>query len=70
VTDKDPAKYLRIGVQKSHFLLPKAEREILNIALEQYQPGQHDPNLVGGSGLLKTALQLMSAHRLKIEGIG
>jgi hypothetical protein len=26
VTDKDPAKYLPIGVQKSYFLLPKAER--------------------------------------------
>jgi plasmid replication initiation protein len=37
--------------------------------LERYQPGQHDPILVGGSSLLKTALQLMSAHRLKIEGI-
>jgi len=25
--------------------------------------------LVGGSGLLKTALRVMSAHRLKVEGI-
>jgi hypothetical protein len=32
-TFKDPAKYLPIGVQKSYFLLPKAEREILNTAL-------------------------------------
>jgi hypothetical protein len=31
VTNKDPAKYLPIGVQKSYFLLPKAEREILKI---------------------------------------
>jgi hypothetical protein len=52
------------------FLLPKAEREILNTALEQYQPGQPDPIRVGGRGLLKTALRLMSAYRLKIEGIG
>jgi bifunctional non-homologous end joining protein LigD len=41
-------------VQKSYFLLPKAEREILDIALERYQPGQRDPILLGGSGLLKT----------------
>jgi hypothetical protein len=46
VTDKDPAKYLPIGVQKSYLLLPKAEREILNTALEQYQPGQKD-RLIG-----------------------
>jgi hypothetical protein len=32
-TFKDPAKYLAVGVQKSYFLLPKAEREILNTAL-------------------------------------
>jgi hypothetical protein len=69
VTDKDPAKYLSIGVQKSYLLLPKVEREILNIALERYRPGQHDPILVGGSGLLKITLRLMTAHRLKIEGI-
>jgi hypothetical protein len=62
VTDKDPTTYLPIGVQKSYFLLPKAEREILNSALEQYHPGQQDPILIGGSGLLKTALRLMSAH--------
>jgi plasmid replication initiation protein len=69
VTDKDPTRYLPIGVQKSYFLLPKAEREILDIVLQRYQPGQRDPILVGGGSLLKTALQLMSAHRLKIEGI-
>jgi plasmid replication initiation protein len=67
VTDKDLGKYLPIGVQKSYFLLPKAEREILNIALERYQPGQQDPILVGDNGLLKTALRLMSVYRLKIE---
>jgi plasmid replication initiation protein len=69
VATTDPAKYLPIGVQKSYFLLPKAEREILDTALKQYQPGQSDPVLVGGSGLLKTALRLMSDHRIKIEGI-
>lgn len=69
MTDKDPSKYLPIGVQKSYFLLPKAERAILNIALEQCKPGESDPILVGGSSLLKTALGLMSARRLKIEGI-
>ena len=70
MTDKDPAKYLPIGVQKSYLLLPKTEREVLNTALEQYQPGRQDPIPIGGSGLLKTALRLMSAHRLKIDGFG
>ena len=63
----DPAKYLPIGVQKSYFLLPKAERAILNSALEQYKPGESDPILIGKNGLLKTALRLMSAHLIKIE---
>jgi plasmid replication initiation protein len=69
VTSQDPAKHLPIGVKKGYLLLPKAEREILNTALEQYQSGDSDPILVGGSGLLKTALRLMSAHRLKVEEI-
>jgi hypothetical protein len=69
VTDKNSAEYLPIGVHKSYFLRPKAEREILNIALERYQPGQHDPILIGGNGLPKTALRLMSVYRLKIERI-
>ena len=69
MTDKDLANYLPIGVQKSYFLLPKSEREILNTALEQYHPGQRDPILVGGSGILKSALRLMSVYRLKIEEI-
>jgi plasmid replication initiation protein len=69
VTDKDPAKYLPIGMQKSYLLLPKTEREVLNTALAQYQPGQQEPIPIGGSGLLKTALRLMSAHRLRIDGI-
>jgi plasmid replication initiation protein len=67
VTDTAPAKYLPIGVQKSYFLLPKAERQILNTALEQYQSGQSVPILVGGQELFKTALRLMSAYRIKIE---
>jgi hypothetical protein len=33
----NPTRYLPISVQKGYFLLPKAEREILNAALEQYQ---------------------------------
>ena len=63
------SKYLPTGVQKSYFMLPKAERAILNTALEQYRPGKSDPILVGDSCLLKTGLRLMSAHRLKIEEI-
>jgi hypothetical protein len=43
VTDKDPVNYLPIGVRKSYLLLPKAEREILNTTIEQFQPGQQDP---------------------------
>jgi hypothetical protein len=35
VATTDPSKYLPIGVQKSYFLLAKAEREILNTALER-----------------------------------
>jgi len=58
VTNKDPAKYLPIGVQKSYFLLPKAQREILNTALEKYKPAESDPILVGNNGLLKTAFAL------------
>jgi hypothetical protein len=63
---KNLVKYLPMGVQKSYFLLPKSEREILNTALQQYQSDQHDPNRIGGTALLKTALQLMSAHRLEL----
>ena len=66
---KDPAEYLPVGVQKSYFMLSAAERAILNTALEEYQPGQSAPILVGGRQLLKPALKLMSAYRLQIDEI-
>jgi plasmid replication initiation protein len=68
-TNKDPAQYLPTNVQKSYFMLSTAERAVLNSALEKYRLGQSEPILVGGVNLLKPALRLMSAYRLKIEEI-
>jgi hypothetical protein len=41
----DPIRFLPIGVRKSYFLLPKADRDVLNIAtkagvLEVYSTGE------------------------------
>jgi hypothetical protein len=51
-TNKDPARFLRNGVQKSYFLLSKADRDVLNIALVEYQPTKSEAILVGGARLL------------------
>jgi hypothetical protein len=66
---KDPAPYLPTGVQKSYFMLSRTERDVLNIALQKYRPGQSEPILVGGISLLKPALRLMSSYRLVIEEV-
>jgi hypothetical protein len=50
-------------------LLSNAEREVLNSALEKYQPGQSEPILVGGNNLLKPALRLMSDYRVVLEEV-
>lgn len=44
--------FLPISVQKSYFMPSDAEREVLNSALEKYQPGQSEPILVRGNNLL------------------
>jgi hypothetical protein len=50
-------------------MLTKAERNVLNIGLQKYRPGQSEPILVGGENLLKPTLRLMSDYRLEIEEI-
>jgi Initiator Replication protein len=66
---KNLEKFLPISVQKSYFMLSNAERDVLNRALEKYQPGQSEPILVGVNNLLKPALRLMTDYRLMIEEI-
>jgi hypothetical protein len=56
-------------VQKSYFMLCDGERDVLNTALEKYQPGQSEPILVGGANVLEPALRLMTSYRLVIEDI-
>ena len=56
-------------VQKSYFMLSDGERDVLNTALEKYQPGQSEPILVGGANVLEPALRLMTSYRLVIEDI-
>src|SRR5215469_14825903 len=69
VTDKDLGQFLPTSVQKSYFMLSHAQRNILNTALEKYQPGQSEPILVGDKKALKPALRLMTWRRLKIDEI-
>src|SRR5271166_527396 len=69
VLDKGLEETLPIGVQKSYFMLPEAERNILNFALEKYRPGQHEPIPVGGRKVLKPALRLACNYRLAIEEV-
>src|SRR6476646_5383028 len=57
------------AVQKSYFMLSDAERNVLNIGLQKYRPGQSDPILVGGEKLLKPALRLINVYRLRIDEI-
>jgi hypothetical protein len=49
------------------FLLSKADRDVLNVALGKYQPAKPEPILVGGAGLLKPALRLLTLYRLRID---
>jgi len=67
--DKGLEETLPIGVQKSYFMLPEAERSLLNFALEKYRPGQNNPIPVGGQKVLKAALRLACNYRLAIEEI-
>jgi Initiator Replication protein len=57
------------AVQKSYFVLTDAERNVLNIGLQKYRPGQSEPILIGGENLLKPALRLMGDYRLRIDEI-
>jgi hypothetical protein len=41
-------------------MLSDSERNVLNIGLQKYGPGQSKPILIGGENLLKPALRLMS----------
>ena len=50
-------------------MLSDAERNVLNIGLQKYRPGQSEPILIGGENLLKPALKLMSFYRLRIDEI-
>jgi hypothetical protein len=65
----DPTRFLPVGVRKSYFLLSKADRDVLNIALGKYQPAKSEPILVGGARLLKPALRLLTLYRLRIDEI-
>ena len=63
----DPTRFLPVGVRKSYFLLSKADRDVLNIALGKYQPAKSELILVGGARLLKPALRLLTLYRLRID---
>jgi hypothetical protein len=58
-----------LAVPKSYFMLSDAQRNVLNIGLQKYRPGQSEPVLIGGEKLLKPALRLMSDYRLRIDEI-
>ena len=65
---KDPAHFCLLAFKKA-ISCCKAERDVLNHALEKYRPGQSEPILIGGENLLKPALQLMNVFRLRIDEI-
>jgi plasmid replication initiation protein len=69
VIRKSLPESLPTAVQKSHFMLSGAERNVLNIGLQKYRPSQSEPMLIGGEKLLKPALRLMSEYRLRIDEI-
>jgi hypothetical protein len=69
VKRKGLGESLPTSVQKSYFMLSDAERNVLNIGLQKYRPGQSEPILIGGEKLLKPALRLMSVYRLRIDEI-
>jgi len=50
-------------------MLSRAERAVLNNALEKYRPGHAKPILIGGQSQLKPALRLMTAFRLVIRDV-
>ena len=50
-------------------MLSDSERNVLNIGLQKYRPGQSEPILIGGENMLKPALRLMSDYRLRIDEI-
>jgi bifunctional non-homologous end joining protein LigD len=50
-------------------MLSDTERNVLNIGLQKYRPGQCEPILIGGEKLLKPALRLMTDYRLCIDEI-
>ena len=50
-------------------MLGDKERNVLNLGLQKFRPGQTDPILVGGEKLLKPALQLMNVYQLRIDKI-
>jgi hypothetical protein len=57
------------AVQKSYFMLTDPERNVLNVGLQKYRPGQSEPILIGGEKLLKPTLRLMSDYRLRIDEV-
>lgn len=50
-------------------MLSDAERNVLNIGLQKYRPGQSEPFLIGSENLLKPALRLMSDYRPRVDEI-
>ena len=44
-------------------MLTDAERDLLNIGLEKFRPGQSEPIFMGGAKLLKPALRLTTLYR-------
>jgi plasmid replication initiation protein len=69
VTSKDPGQFLPTSVQKSYFMLSRAERAVLDAALQKYRPGRTDLIPVGGIAQLKPALRLMMDYRLVIQDV-
>src|SRR5580704_1582561 len=69
VVRKGLVETLPTSVQKSYFMLGDKERNVLNLGLQKYRPGQTEPILIGGEKLLKPALQLMNVYRLRIDEI-
>jgi hypothetical protein len=58
---------LPTSVQKSYFMLTDPERNVLNIGLQKYRPGQSEPILIGGAKHAETGVaideRLPIAHR-------
>jgi DNA ligase D-like protein (predicted ligase) len=69
VSSKDPGQFLPTSVQKSHFMLSRPVRAVLDTALRKYRAGRNEPVLIGGINLLKPALRLMTDYRLVIQEV-